>query len=135
MVIHPFYAKFVLLCSHYTLYSSHWQLAVRNNSELLLLGERLRNRRTALDLTQEAVANQVDISLRFYQMIERGERKVSLDTLIGLSKTLNISIDFLLFGDVARTLDNPMSAVLDGLSSHQKADALKILQLYAAACH
>ena len=27
---------------------------------------------------------------RFYQMIERGERKVSLDTLIGLSKTLNI---------------------------------------------
>lgn len=105
------------------------------HDELLLLGERLRNRRTALDLTQEAVANQVDISLRFYQMIERGERKVSLDTLIGLSKTLNISIDFLLFGDVARTLDNPMSAVLDGLSSHQKADALKILQLYAAACH
>ena len=105
------------------------------HDELLLLGERLRNRRTVLGLTQEAVATQVDISLRFYQMIERGERNVSLDTLVGLSRVLNISIDFLLFGNAAHNLDNPISAVLDGLSSRQKADALKILQLYADACH
>ena len=79
-------------------------------------------------------ANQADISLRFCQMVERGERNISLDTLIGLRKALNISVDFLLFGDVAYALDNTLSAVFEGLSSRQKEDALKILQLYADAC-
>jgi len=66
-------------------------------------------------------------------MIERGERKVSLDTLIALSRILGISIDYLLFGDVSRTLDNPISDLLGKLSPRQREDALKILQLYADA--
>lgn len=106
------------------------------HDELLLLGERLRSRRTSLGLTQESISNQIDISLRYYQMIERGERKVSLDTLIALSRILNVSIDYLLFGDVAHTLDNPISDLLSRLSPRQREDALKILQLYAdAASH
>lgn len=103
------------------------------HDELLLLGERLRNRRISLGFTQESISDQVDISLRYYQMIERGERKVSLDTLIALSRILSISIDYLLFGDVSCTLDNPISDLLGRLSPRQKEDALKILQLYANA--
>ena len=102
--------------------------------ELLLLGERLHNRRTSLGLTQEFVSDKIDISLRYYQMIERGERKVSLDTLTALSKTLNISIDYLLFGNAAQVPGNPFSDVLNKLSPRQRDDALKILQLYASAC-
>ena len=70
--------------------------------EQLLFGERLRNRRTALNLTQECVSDHVGISLRFYQMLERGEKSVSLDTLIRLSKELTLSIDYLLFGSLPR---------------------------------
>lgn len=104
------------------------------HDELLLLGERLRNKRTALGLTQEFVSDKIDISLRYYQMIERGERKVSLDTLIALSRTMNISVDYLLFGNVAHIPGNPFSDILDGLSPRQRDDALKIMQLYASAC-
>lgn len=103
------------------------------HDKLLLLGERLRSRRLSLGFTQESIANEVDISLRYYQMIERGERKVSLDTLIALSRILSISIDYLLFGDVSHTLDNPVSDLLNQLPPRQREDAFKILQLYANA--
>jgi len=69
------------------------------HEELLLFGERLRSRRNALGFTQEFVSEKAGISLRFYQMLERGEKSVSLDTLLKLSKTLTISTDYLLLGD------------------------------------
>ena len=47
------------------------------HEELLSFGERLRNRRDVLGLTQEFVSTEAGISLRFYQMIERGEKGVS----------------------------------------------------------
>ena len=102
--------------------------------ELLLFGARLRSRRNALGLTQEDVAENTAISLRFYQMIERGEKSISLDTLIALSKALTVSIDYLLLGDLSQSLDNPIAGILDGLSPSQKADAAKIIELYAKAC-
>ena len=105
------------------------------HEELLLFGERLHSRRNALGLTQEYVSGKAGISLRFYQMIERGEKSVSLDTLIRLSKTLTISIDYLLFGDLSYSLDNPLTEALNGLSPQHREDALKILQLYSKACN
>ena len=66
------------------------------HEELLLFGERLRNRRNVLGFTQEFVSDKAGITLRFYQMLERGEKSVSLDTLISLSRALTISTDYLL---------------------------------------
>ena len=104
------------------------------HSEQLLFGERLRSRRKALGFTQEYVAEQVGISLRFYQMVERGEKSISLDTLIRLSKTLQISIDYLLFGGLSLSADNPFAETLHTLSPAQREDAVQILTLYAKAC-
>ena len=104
------------------------------HEELLLFGERLRNRRNVLNLTQEYVSDCVGISLRFYQMLERGEKNVSLDTLVQLSRVLTLSIDYLLFGNLPHSLENPIVEVFDGMTQFQREDALKILQLYAKAC-
>lgn len=101
------------------------------HEELLLFGERLRSRRDALGLTQECVSGKADISLRFYQMVERGEKGVSLDTLVCLSKTLNVSVDYLLFG---YSLENPLAEALNGLTQRQREDAIKIIQIYSNAC-
>lgn len=104
------------------------------HSEQLLLGERLRNHRSSLGLTQEFVAEQTGITLRFYQMIERGEKGISLDTLMQISKTLKISIDYLLFGGLSNSLKDPMAEIVRGLSPIHREDAMKILTLYAKAC-
>ena len=104
------------------------------HEELLLFGERLRNRRDVLGLTQEFVSTEAGISLRFYQMIERGEKSVSLDTLIRLSQTLSLSVDYLLFGNLPDSPGNPIAEILQRLSPEQREDAVKILTLYAKAC-
>jgi transcriptional regulator with XRE-family HTH domain len=104
------------------------------HEELLLFGERLYSRRNLLNFTQDFVSEKAGISLRFYQMIERGEKSVSLDTLIRLSDILTTSVDYLLFGDLSYSLDNPLTEALGRLSPQQREDALKILQLYSKAC-
>lgn len=104
------------------------------HEEQLLFGERLRTRRNAVGLTQEYVSEQVNITLRYYQMVERGEKKVSLDTLMNLSRTLQVSIDYLLFGDLTYTLGNPIAEILHTLSPKQCIGAEKILKIYADAC-
>ena len=103
------------------------------HEELLLFGERLRNRRNVLGFTQEFVSDKAGITLRFYQMLERGEKSVSLDTLISLSRALTISTDYLLFGDLSYNLVSPLVEILNGLPQPQREDALKILQLYSKA--
>lgn len=105
------------------------------HNELLLFGERIRTRRNELGYTQEYTAEKVGITTRYYQMIERGEKTVSLDTLIKLSQSLMISIDFLLFGNMAYSIDNPLVSLLERLLPEQRADALKLLQIYANACN
>ena len=103
-------------------------------NEQLLFGERLHNKRNALGLTQEYVAERAGITLRFYQMVERGEKSVSLDTLINLSRTLTVSIDYLLFGGLPLSWENPLAETLRALSPQQREDAVKLLMLYAKAC-
>lgn len=102
-----------------------------NSKEMESFGERVRNRRKEIGITQDQIATKIGISLRFYQMIERGEKSLSLDTLIRLSKALGISIDYLVFGSVAGQLDNPVAEILNTLPPQRQEDAVKILQLYS----
>ena len=103
------------------------------HDEQLLFGERLRKRRKALKLTQEHVAERAGISLRFYQMIERGEKSVSLDTLVALRNALSVSVDYLLLGELPPASENPIAEILASLNLNQREDATKILELYAKA--
>lgn len=108
------------------------------HDELLLFGERLRKRRIDLGVTQESVAEQVGITLRWYQRIERGENTVSIDTLLGLSRVLAVSLDYLMFGTFTNSLSNPYADIVmkitDKLSPHQRDNAINILQLFADSC-
>jgi transcriptional regulator with XRE-family HTH domain len=60
------------------------------------LGKRVRIRRKALGLTQEKLAEIVDVSTSFIGHIERGTRKLSVETLYELCKALDVSADYLM---------------------------------------
>lgn len=45
------------------------------------LGAAIRERRTALEMTQEAFADSIKMHRAYYSKIERGERNVTLATL------------------------------------------------------
>ena len=60
------------------------------------LGERIRQERLRLRLTQAALAEAIDISDTYMGAIERGERSLTLDTLLRLINRLGVTVDYLL---------------------------------------
>ena len=62
------------------------------------MGKRVRERRLALRLTQERLAECVDVSASFIGHIERGEKKASLETIARLSRELKSPMDYLALG-------------------------------------
>lgn len=59
----------------------------------------LRYVRMQRHMTQQALADAVNLALRSYQCYEQGTREPSLDMLVKLADTLRVSTDFLLGRD------------------------------------
>lgn len=95
------------------------------------LGKRIREERLNLNLTQEQLAEYVDISTSYIGQIERGERKVTLDTLVRISNRLNVSIDYLLKDSINIDNDNILNQVkqlFDGKSLSYKKMAVDVIR-------
>lgn len=60
------------------------------------LGKRVRELRRQASLTQEELAEQVGISASFMGHVERGSRVASLETLVALCNTLQVTPQYLL---------------------------------------
>jgi len=67
-------------------------------------GKRIRECRMNKDITQDALAELIEVNPSFISNIERAKTKMSTETLANIAKSLNTSIDYLLFGDIE--LDN-----------------------------
>ena len=63
-----------------------------NDKELAKLGERLRNARKLVELTQSQVAKKAGINVNYYARIERGEINASYENLQSIAKALNIKM-------------------------------------------
>lgn len=61
-----------------------------------LLGRRIREERLRIGLTQEQIAEKVNVSTTYIGFIERGERSVTLEKLILLAECFQLPIDDLL---------------------------------------
>jgi|GraSoiStandDraft_36_1057302.scaffolds.fasta_scaffold2526361_1 transcriptional regulator with XRE-family HTH domain len=55
-------------------------------------GKRLRYFRRDRDLTQEQLAELVDLSVNFISMLEKGEAAPSFDTITKLTNALNVDV-------------------------------------------
>ena len=64
------------------------------------IGQRIKIARIKKSITQEAVAEIVDISPAHMSNIETGKTKVSLPTLIAIANALSVSVDTLLCDNV-----------------------------------
>lgn len=64
------------------------------------MGAAVKARRKQLKLTQEELAEKVDISASFLGHIERGTRTASLETVVKLCNCLKVSPSLLLSADI-----------------------------------
>ncbi len=61
-------------------------------------GCRIKNRRRELGLTQEYVAERIDITPSFYSQIESGTRKAGIKTFVCISQELSLPLGYILCG-------------------------------------
>ncbi|MDE6999758.1 MAG: helix-turn-helix transcriptional regulator [Lachnospiraceae bacterium] len=95
------------------------------------LGERIREERRRLNLTQAQLAEAVDISNTYMGAIERGERSLTLDTLVRLVNRLGVTVDYLLSDSVTDTDSNIMEQfkqIIDRQPLERKQMAVNVLR-------
>lgn len=71
--------------------------------DYVTLGQTVRELRKKRGLSQELLAERCGISLSFLGHIERGSRKMSLETLAALADALEVTPNVLLWGRHIRT--------------------------------
>ena len=91
------------------------------------IGKRIQAKRKQLKITQEKLAEIIDVSPSFISEIERGTSICSLQTITKIAQTLNTSLDYLIFGI---TLDNSNTTFLEILKTIPE----KKHKLYVSLC-
>lgn len=95
------------------------------------LGKRIREERLKLKLTQAQLAEDIDISDTYMGAIERGERSLTLDTLVRLVNRLGVTIDYMLSDAVSDSDSNimeQMKQIMDGHPLERKQMAVNVLR-------
>ena len=75
------------------------------------IGSRMKKQRELQGLTREQLAKKLDITPRFCYDLELGLKGMSVSTLSKLSESLNITSDYLLFGE-----DREEQGLAEGIS-------------------
>ena len=103
-------------------------------------GERIRSKRILLGLTQEEVAEQIHRVPKYYSDVERGSCGMSMETMISIAKTLDISLDYMIFGmptkeEIARVESQETSLIhlLAKCNSRQHEYVTRLMQLLIAS--
>lgn len=96
-----------------------------------ILGERIKEERKRIHLTQAQLANEVGISDTYMGAIERGERSLTLDTLVKLANRIGVTIDYLLtdFVDGSNeSIIDEFKQIIDNQPLDRKIMALQVLR-------
>ena len=90
------------------------------------MGQRIKARRLELKLTQENLAELTNLTYTYIGAIERATSKCSLETIVSIAKTLNLDMNYLLFGITSKNIDSVFSQTLDKLPINKKDLYIKL---------
>lgn len=96
------------------------------------IGIRIKQCRKAQMLTQEKLAELVDVSPHYIYEIEKGLKCMSLSTLMDISSTLHTSTDYILFGklnDYSSSNADQLNTVLDTIPFQKRENIAEVLKL------
>lgn len=77
---------------------------------LLQIGQRISERRKKIGFTQETLAEKVDVTPQFVSYAESGKRAMRPEKLLMIARTLNVSTNYLLTGNI---IDKDQFLLLD----------------------
>lgn len=104
--------------------------------DLKELGKRIKLIRKGQDLTQEMLAEKAGVSQHYIYEIEAGRKAMSIHSFASLTCALDVSADYLLFGDELQLLDvdtpsshNQLMEFAAELNPSQRDHVLEILEV------
>ena len=104
--------------------------------DLKELGKRIKLIRKGQDLTQEMLAEKAGVSQHYIYEIEAGRKAMSIHSFASLTCALDVSADYLLFGDELQLLDvdapsshNQLMEIAAELNPSQRDHVLEILEV------
>ena len=98
-----------------------------NELNYVEIGKRIKIKRKQAKITQEKLSEIIDVSPSFISEIERGTSICSLQTIAKIAKTLDASLDYIIFGI---TLDNSNTTFSEILKTIPE----KNYKLYISLC-
>lgn len=102
------------------------------NDELTAeMGRRIKALRNERALTREKLAEKAEISTQFLADIESGNKGMSAATLYKLCRALNISSDYLLFGNSEN--EPGIADTINSIPDEKKKFAQALLSVFAEA--
>lgn len=84
------------------------------------IGQRIRKFRKAFGLSQETLAEKVNISTTHMSHIETGNTKLSLPVLVALANALEVRTDDLLYDETPSSRTTSVNGILQILNSSTK---------------
>ena len=96
------------------------------------LGSRIKKRRLELNLTQEKLAEKVDLSAVYIGQIERGERKMTIDTLVKLANSLNTSVEELLKDSTSKNINARLNELVNIAKELDTSNIDKVIDVIKA---
>lgn len=98
------------------------------------IGDRIRNCRKNNKMTQEELAEIIDVSSNAISLIETGQQCFRIDKLDRLARALNVSTDYLIYGQERHSEENGIEEeILSELSYLSEIELKKILVCLKAA--
>ena len=99
----------------------------------LTMGDRIKEARKNQNLTQEQLAECLDVSVEFVGQIERGLKMPRMQVFVKLIETLNVSADYLLRDSVSTGQlfgDNAIGRKIEKLKPKQRIALEALIDTY-----
>lgn len=103
----------------------------------LAVGDRIREKRLILGLTQDELSERIDRAPKYCADIERGNCGMSIGTMLSLCDVLNMTPDYLFFGEASeeetrrQTIETEaIMTMLDSCTERKRYYAMELLKLY-----
>lgn len=90
---------------------------------------RLITLRKERGLTQQALANAIELHVNQIKRYEAGTAQPTLDTLVRLAKELNATLDDLVFGEDHRSPDDDLKLQFEALSQFDETERMVVKEL------
>ena len=104
-------------------------------TDCISIGARIRDYRKKSKLTQETLAEKVDVNKNFIYMLENNQRTLSLQLAIKIANALNISLDELFADELSQSHFSDYYTLFEDCDYVEREVLTKILQEIKKVLH